>query len=73
MGYDFRIVCRPDKQNIVADALSRTPAASLMVLSVNTFAIEQELKALNQSHPELLDIQQRLQQKDVNFCEYQWK
>ncbi|XP_019240631.1 PREDICTED: uncharacterized protein LOC109220626 [Nicotiana attenuata] len=70
VGYDFRIVYRPGKQNTVADALSRTPAASLMVLSVNTFAIEQEFKALNQSHPELLIIQQRLQQKDVDFCEY---
>lgn len=61
MGYDSRIIYRLGKQNSIIDAFSRNSDASLMAISVRTFDIGQELKSLNQSHPELLAIQQALQ------------
>ena len=56
VGYDFRILYKRRKKNQAADALSRQPDASFLDLSVQTFALEHEIKALNQSHLDLLAI-----------------
>ena len=73
VGYDFQMVYKPDKQNTVVDALSRIPDASLMLLAVNTFAIGHQLKALNQSHLELLELQKCVQRKDEKCLHSQFK
>ncbi|KAH0655105.1 hypothetical protein KY285_029987 [Solanum tuberosum] len=73
VGYDFHIIYRPGKQNSTADALSRNSDASLMAISARTFNLEQELKSLNQSHPELLAIQQALQKDLETHMDFQFK
>lgn len=47
VGWLFFIVYSPSKQNTVDDALSRIPDACLMLLTVSTFEVGHELKALN--------------------------
>ncbi|KAH0672438.1 hypothetical protein KY290_024676 [Solanum tuberosum] len=73
VGYDFLIIYRPGKQNPAADVLSRNSDASLMAISARTFNLEQELKSLNQSHPELLAIQQAIQKDVETHMDFQFK
>ncbi|XP_015160318.1 uncharacterized protein [Solanum tuberosum] len=73
VGYDFHIIYRPRKQNLATDALSCNSNASLVAIYVRTFNLEQELKSLNRSHPELLAIQQALQTGVENHGDYQFK
>ncbi|KAH0635854.1 hypothetical protein KY289_035769 [Solanum tuberosum] len=72
VGYDFRIIYRPGKQNSVVDVISRNSDASLMAISARTFNLEQELKSFNQSHPKLLAIQQALQRDVENHGDFQF-
>lgn len=73
VGYDFWILYRPGKQNTAADALSHTSEAVLMTISVNSLAIEVDLKQLNQTNPELVPIQQALDLGNKKFDDYQCK
>ncbi|KAH0652914.1 hypothetical protein KY289_030592 [Solanum tuberosum] len=47
--------------------------ASLMAISSRTFNLKQDLRSLNQSHPELLAIQQALQTDVENHGDFQFK
>ncbi|WMV28188.1 hypothetical protein MTR67_021573 [Solanum verrucosum] len=49
------------RSNQVADALSRPSDIVLLAISSRNYELENELKYLNQSHPELLDIHKKLE------------
>lgn len=53
--------------------LSHNSNASLMAISARFFNLEQELISLNQSHPELLAIQQALQKYVDSQLDSQFK
>lgn len=61
MGYDFKIVYRPGKQNQAAYALSRNTDATLLTITTQSYEVEQTLRSLNKSHPELLELQKGLE------------
>ncbi|KAH0716239.1 hypothetical protein KY285_007584 [Solanum tuberosum] len=52
------IIYRPCKLNQADDSLSRIPEAVFFTISVRGFDLENELKTLNQTHPELTALQQ---------------
>lgn len=61
---------RHDKHNMEADALSRIPGASLMDLSSQTFCLFDQLKDLNQVHPELVSIHHGLLTDSASYPDY---
>lgn len=73
VGNDFCILYWPAKQNTSTDALLRTSEVVLMTISVNSFAIKVDLKQLNQTNPELVQIRQALDLGVNFFYEYQFK
>lgn len=61
---------RPGKHNLVADALSRTPTASLMAISSQSFQLFDTLRQANKVHPELLSIHHGLQSDPTAYPDY---
>lgn len=64
LGYDYVILYKPDKSNIVTDALSRrnTPDSSqLILLTTPTFEFLRVLLQENKSHPDMLTLHKEIQ------------
>nr|XP_016499074.1 PREDICTED: uncharacterized protein LOC107817715 [Nicotiana tabacum] len=64
------ILYKPGKNNLAADALSRTLESSFLAISGRKLDIVIELQRENQSHPELLAVQQLLQNSTNGATDY---
>lgn len=72
VGFDFQIIYRPGKLNQAA-MLSHELVRLFFTISVRGYDLECELKELNQTHPELLALQQSIQSSSTTSLGFQFR